>query len=367
MNRRSGFSLIEILVVMTIMAIVVGLSLAAMGPTLAAARVGQTKTLMAKLGSLIDERVRTLEKTPQYSDGNGMGGISEHTFWDRYNNPYTGNPRTISQQLGKAIAQRHNYRLALPQRLEDAFGYDGQYGTRDDGPILKAWLSKTGGVLRPTGHQLKNESAKLLYLALMQGADSKIRDSIEPKFIAYLDPNDKAMDLPSFVDGWGNPIRFYNWPTRLIRPNGPTSNIDRTYFTNTAKVLVPSLNCPATPSPFPPNDYSSPLNQDPNDPRREFVRMLSTTTLTSAPYRLAVWGPGPGGLPEPVANDTCPPLDVNSLYELATWNAPLVISAGEDGEFGLELTTAAGADRLCKPLPNAEDVIGDNITNKQTH
>ena len=26
--------------------------------------------------------------------------------------------------------------------------------------------------------------------------------------------------LPEFVDAWGNPLRFYRWPTRLIKPFG---------------------------------------------------------------------------------------------------------------------------------------------------
>lgn len=363
MNRRSGFSLIELLVVLTIIGIVAAMFVGAYGPTLAAGRVANTKSLLKKLGSMVEERVKAVEKDKHFADGAGVsgGGYVRPTL-ARFNEGMAGNAFVMSPQLADEISKRHNYRMALPQRLEDLLGYDALPGTRDDSRLLKTWLSKTGGVLRPAGHQTKNESAKLLYLALSEGGlASQIRDGIEARHIAYLDQNDKAMGLPAFVDGWGNPIRFYNWPTRLIRPNGPTSNIDPRYFHDTAKVLVPSLNIPPTPSPFPPTIYSAEVNQDPNDPRREFARMLSSTTLPVAPFRLTVWD----ATGTPYANDTCPPLDINQLYELATWNRPLVVSAGEDGEFGLEETTAAGANRLCRPIAGQEEALADNFTSLQ--
>lgn len=370
MNRRSGFSLIEVLVVITIIALLISGLWIAIGPGMARARESNTRTLLVKLGSMIQERMQSIEAMP-------IANESQLKLKSRFDHPTAANVTTMSQALADQVARRHRLRMAFPQRLEDLFGYDGAPDPYpppagmpiDDGAILRIWLQKTGGVLLPAGHRRENESAKLLYIALTQGGFGSTIDNIDPKHVAFLDPNDKAMDLPAFVDNWGNPIRFYLWPTRLVRPGGPGTAISQAVFQATAKVLVPSLSVPNTPSPFPATVLTNMLNQDPLDANGRFFQTLLSSTIETNPFRLTILDSNGSAVHPttfiPYGVKTCPALDVNQFYELSTWHAPLVMSAGEDGVFGIEPTTAAGAARLCMPIAGQEDAISDNLTNLQ--
>jgi hypothetical protein len=147
-----------------------------------------------------------------------------------------------------------------------------------------------------------------------------------------------------FIDSWGNPIVYYPYATRLIKPAGAGTDPDRA----TARYLYRSL--PAKPTD---TNKPDPLNEDQDDP---------FDVLT------ANYNPPPA---------TQPPLNAQlqftetNFHTFRTYHTPLILSAGPDGSFepstgvvsGLGLqqrSTSPG--HLANPNGNIEELY-DNISN----
>ena len=100
--------------------------------------------------------------------------------------------------------------------------------------------------------------------------------------------------LMELVDGWGRPLRFYRWPTSLVLAT-PTSAAD----TRPVELLISGGN-------------SQLWGSDPDDPLGRF--------------RLWLIGPN-------VSNH---PRVLNWFHAPSTYHIPMIVSAGQDGELGLE-------------------------------
>lgn len=136
-----------------------------------------------------------------------------------------------------------------------------------------------------------------------------------------------------FLDAWGNPLLFYRWPTRLLRPAGPTSPV----MPALAALQIGGL----------PSDNLT-LSKDPGDG----VNLYS----------------------DKIAEQILPPEIFEKLFHTPrTYYVPLILSAGPDRESGLyqphvhdDSTPIYG--NLAQPLPAtlADPSYGpllDNITN----
>ncbi|TXT36992.1 MAG: hypothetical protein FD138_803, partial [Planctomycetota bacterium] len=153
--------------------------------------------------------------------------------------------------------------------------------------------------------------------------------------------------LLEFVDGWGRPLRFYRWTTRLLKPNG-IRGLDNQFgatgvdddLTGTVddlpdfgKVNTDDINVPKSqraiaallidglPSgPVVPGQWDA-LSEDPDDPygaisteiKRLYLQSNGATNVTL----------GATGFNE----TNYPTID--------TYSTPLIVSAGADGDFGL--------------------------------
>jgi len=127
--------------------------------------------------------------------------------------------------------------------------------------------------------------------------------------------------LLEIVDGWGQPLRFYRWPTRLIRPGGPGQTIQSDHATRARLLLGDAA-------------YDR-FNEDPDDdPLRRFGQWVQA-----------------------VGNEA-------TFHTPDTWHAPLILSAGPDGEVGLyEPHDIANLGHLAAPT-GADQALYDNITNQ---
>lgn len=247
-TRQRGFTLIEILIVIAI----VSALLAGLGVTLAnfltMAREGQTTATLRKIDGLITERQQAVTRFFDSRDFRRHVSVQHERL--KKGNPTQG----VAQLLGLApdfvevITKKRLLQLSLPQRFAEmiderqpatpgnpkGLGADGIPDAIQFDEVYKSlitWNSPTPAIpasATPANHTPQTESAELLYFALTRmeqfGAPATGTDDFQLTEIADTD-ND---GLPEFVDGWGNPLRFYRWPTRLVKPFG-LLGIDQAY------------------------------------------------------------------------------------------------------------------------------------------
>ena len=362
-RRRAGFTIVELLVVILIIAAMIAISVAVMGDAVKDARIQATRSTIRQLDSMLQTRVETfgrLNLRPQ-----------AQRFKVLYDNASpTNSPPVISLKVAEIIVRKDRYRSAFPQRLEDLWGLDGVPDTVDDAPLWFVWKQRTGataGMPRPAGHSTVSESSELLYLSLTEGTifggPSLGIDRIPAEHVQDGD-NDGVQE---FVDEWGQPLRFYNWPTRLIRPGGETSSPPSTpvtfggigvaYYTVTAGALMPGIPDTATDLNF--DNYAHPLNQDPDDQTGALVAAQNFSGIARDFFQLGTLS----NQAQPVTEDFYGTLD--------TYYTPLIVSGGPDEVLGLNEPTTAGPERLAQPLATGIgdtanlDLLYDNITNRQ--
>jgi hypothetical protein len=167
----------------------------------------------------------------------------------------------------------------------------------------------------------------VLYFALTEGSVFGISPDA-PDFFQDTELADKDDDgRQEIVDGWGNPIRFYLFPTRLFRPGGVGTPTNYELIT----LMIPKLS-------------GKQLNVDPDDPTGEIARVVPNFEAT--------------------------------FHTPGTYHVPLLVSAGEDGELGLYepyLSSAGVFGYLAQPDPgqftgtslNSSSTLFDNLTDQQ--
>jgi len=224
-----------------------------------------------------------------------------------------------------------------------------------------------------------SESSEVLYWLLMSGptfgADPVGSDVFSAEEVRDTDGD----GLLEFVDAWERPLRFYRWPTRLIRPGPPSAPTSQASGTDAYFPFGPATGgqfsagneSPPNPAPAvalitslptystsgdgttdPTAKLTSQLGQDRDDPFGEALAAF----VSEAP---------PGTFADAAA--------AARAFEMAyhtpnTWHSPLIVSAGPDGDFGLYAPSDGWYGRLAQPMANATgdayaESIQDNITN----
>lgn len=348
---RPGFSLIELLVVISIIAILVSSIAVYFGSILGSARRSATATTLRKLDSLVQARFEELrtnfkEQEDKRSRANTSTAADAQRNWlillsSAEQLTLTGVP--TSAKL--VVIKLDRYRGTFPQREEDLFGADGvESTTTDNSPLLAVWR----GFNPSTRTDRTLESSELLNLALTfgisAGAGKEVVDSLKKQHVQDKDvpPN----GLAELYDDWGKPLRFYNAPTRLIRPSGADM-----LTTSAQYALANQLMTGIPPLPASATNFTSAFNQDPLDPKGA-LRQLSTGSLPPPRY--------------------VPSATVETLFHTVdTYYRPMIVSCGEDEQLGL------GEPAPTLPLPPSVnpwdrlanvlniDEASDNITSSQ--
>lgn len=376
-NFRRGFTLIEILVVLGIIAFLASILGVTISGFLTSAKEAQTQATLKKIDGLIIERQQALTQFydsrefrkrvnavhDRLKDGDPTNGVS----------PLFELARDFSEIIGK----KELLRESLPQRFvemvdeQDATGAfvaggDGipdqiqrdqvygvvQWGVDPSDSVNKPWGDSNGDGIPNAGdtfHSRETESAELLYLALTRfeqyGLPPASVDDFKTSEIADTDGD----GIPEFVDGWGQPLRFYRWPTRLIKPFG-LYGIDQAPGTvavdddaNGTNDDILEIGWPGSDDTYIPNEL------------RDFAGLYiaglpRSPLLTGSPPRpilgdfdqLNVDGDDPiGVLLDETLRLTAVSIDVLSVvhestyHTFDTYHKPLVVSAGPDGVLGL--------------------------------
>ena len=380
---RAGFSLVELLVVMAIIATLASLSFVVLGRTGEAAREAATRTELRILSGALRERVDAFhELTASASQVDPDMPIRKNTrvfrdTVDAFNRWFAlANPLPALQPhplAAEAYVRKTMFKSLFPQRVEDLFGYNGisNNGGGDDSPML-ARMYQSGTVLSTSwlGRNITTaaaDSSELLYLTLTEGdvyglPPSEI-DGIDKNLIGDTD-GDGNME---FLDGWGRPLQFYNWPTRLIKDDGVnyigTVTVSGNSYPTTSLLIsnLPLVGGVASNATATQTQSRNRIDRDPEDPLR------SLTRVQAGYFLLSTSSPATFNVQAPTGVIAAQSFYADYYHDPNTATMPLVVSAGPDGDLGLYLPTVTGANRLARVIATAYDcqALGDNLTNQQ--
>lgn len=394
-RRRAAFTLLELLIVISIIALLMSLSVVVLLGVLNQAEEEATSATIQKVNRLLEQRVEAFDRSFKgarrttamqmmrslLADPNSDGNTNDGIFG-------------VTDAVVEILAKKALFRHEFPQRIADrtAFGVFSETTFLDTGVPYSIYMA----VCAPTARQElgladtvpltdtaikdavkakfnnhatspETESSELLYFFLLKsgsyGASSVDTDRFSDAEIQDTDDD----GLPEFVDAWGNPLRFYRWPTRLIDtdPLVPFQPVlsDLADATDTPPRMISQLErdvanlilkgLPPAPTALPngavPRDL---LLTDPDDPIGRIYTELERLD-------------GTNGKPLFRAH-----FNEASYHTPDTFHAPLVISAGPDEKLGLfEPNDTANAGNLAAyditlGVPQIIDALTDNITSR---
>ncbi len=226
---RDGFTLIELLMVIAIIGLLMTFSVAVMYGITDQASEEATVTTIQKVNRLLELRVESFDRAfpavqaewrTRFIDYLAAGVAADQ-------NVPVLRVRNLLQRFAAdspvwdILAKKVAFRYEFPQRFDDLlFGGGNDVNGNGLPDNLEASLSENQWTYKP---DRVAESSELLYFFLFHsgnfGSAVNSRDDFLAKEIADTDGD----GLPEFVDAWGQPLRFYRWPTRLIDPNLPTT------------------------------------------------------------------------------------------------------------------------------------------------
>ena len=224
-----GVTLIEMLVVITILAILAAAIYGATTAAMEAARSARTKSLVAKLNGLLMERwesyeTRRVDIEPLVSNLPKMSGqqVAQTRLYALRTLMQLEMPDRWSDLLGNAPGggfvdknmppnyQPPNYREISPAYNRLAIAYP---------PLAKSYVRRynslnTSGDAKVAAERIvANQGAECLYMIIMNATgDGEARTLFGEQDIDDTDGD----GAPEFVDGWGRPIEFIRWPTGYV-------------------------------------------------------------------------------------------------------------------------------------------------------
>ena len=392
-----GFTLLELLIAVGI----IGILMSALGVTISnmleSAKSARTLSTLQKVEGLINERRKGLERSftrPSFQVSvkrrvdsmvagdptrniPGLPGISEKAVetvlkkdWARFYFPQTFSEFMIAAQFLNQNIDTDS--TGIPDILQSKEDINGN-GLLDAGEDVNGNGLLDGG-LNILKHDPTTESAEMLFVALTRLESFGVQTAGEDSFTTDEVRDTDGDGLPELIDGWGNPLRFYRWPTSVLKPFGivgkdlqpgalgvnddgvggnddsvgelAAANTDDAVIEPEARIFASFLMSGLPRSPQIQGQYDL-LNEDPDDPYglvlAEMKRLSSTTPPMLNPSQFFVF---------------------ESLYHsFDTYHKPLVISAGPDGLLGVQEPFVTEDLNFNGTFDAGEDLNGDGIFN----
>ena len=194
-----GFTLLELLVVIGLIAFLVSMTVAVVSGVIAGSREKATKATLKKIDGLLTQRMDAFTMGREAQDLKG-------------------------QTRQKVIDQKALFKKGFPQTLSEIATLPSNYVAANDDPATQS------------------SEAMYLFLTTLEsfGQPAIDEDAFSSNEVQDTD-NDGLME---FVDGWGRPLRFYRWPTRLIRPADPATTA-QAYNKNNGTYDIPAISSPS--------------------------------------------------------------------------------------------------------------------------
>lgn len=410
MIKRQGFTLLELLIVVAIVGTLMSLSVVVMYGFVNQAEEEATSATIQKINRLLEERIDAFDRAfkgtrKDVAIRNMRAVLADPDLNGDQSDGIFG----VKDAVVEILAKKALFRFEFPQRIDERLlfgdpeavvsgvptGIPESIFLAIAGPNARQQLV-TGGNAAPTEEEIRDkvianlanhlpetESAELLYFALIKSASFGVGAVDSDRFTQNEVRDTDGDGLPEFIDAWGQPLRYYRWPTRLIDVNPPVpfqpdlantndptdvlvnidTNSDGTPDTiigtrqitsderSIASLLLKGL--PPAPSMLPNNAMPRDLLLiDPDDPVGRLYAELEHLNGTNGKPTLAV------------------EFNEAKYHTPDTFHAPLVVSAGPDGVLGLYEPHDTGnfgnlaAYNSTLTLSQMVDAISDNITSR---
>ncbi len=414
--KKSGFTLLELLIVIGLIATLMTLSVVVMSGFLTTAEVEATSATIQKTFRLLEQRTDAFDRSFKGSrkqttvaamrrllaDPNSDGDQQDGIFG-------------VNDEAVEIMAKKALYRFEFPQRMDERLLF-GDPGTKVTGLPDSIYFASAAPTARTSlglpsttplddlaivtevakkwaNHTPVTESAELLYYTLVYST-SYGSAAVDSDRFTNAEVRDTDGDgLPEFVDAWEQPLRFYRWPTRLIdtHPPVPFQPVLSDPNDATDVIITVDTNNDGVPDTTVGQRQVAPLERQVASIMLKGLPPASALLPNGAlPRDLLLTDPDdPVGILyfelERLNGLNGTPLFSNEFNETKyhtpdTFHAPLIVSAGKDGQLGLyEPNDSAnfgnlaqynddlngnGTPREAADLALMQDVIADNPTNR---
>jgi prepilin-type N-terminal cleavage/methylation domain-containing protein len=222
---RRGFSLVELLVALSIMTLLLGLIGAAVSAARTTSKRQATQLLIEKLDAIIQQQFATYSSRTVVLPGGvpaGFPGAASYRSWYLRRNLITAD-----------MPDRWTDVAAIASGTTVASGTITLPLTQPQRTYKAIWNGMSSQQQSASGNEYAG--AECLFMIVMQGGLANCIDCGELK---TADRGDKDSDGAfEFWDAWGNPIGYILWPAGLQLPAGTTSS----FFTTGGRALEPAF------------------------------------------------------------------------------------------------------------------------------
>lgn len=195
-SSRGGVTLIELLIVISIIAILSALIMGTASSAIENARQKNTQALVTKIFGLVNERLASYEnrRVPLHLE-----------YEDSINYSFKGQDRGRAVQDCRLLAARELQKYEMPDRWSDVANDPVMLSSVPQLAAQYRRLYQGDGTVATTN----NQGAECLYAVVMFATgDGEARSLFREQEIGDTDGDQRK----EFIDGWGRPISWQRWP-----------------------------------------------------------------------------------------------------------------------------------------------------------
>jgi prepilin-type N-terminal cleavage/methylation domain-containing protein len=212
---RAAFTLVELLVTITIIGMMAGLVLGAMSAARQASREAATKATIAKLNSIIMKRYESYltRRVPVSLSGLPPAQAAENRLYAIRD--------IMRMEMPDRFSDINSPPIPLPNRLPD-----GTILSVPRPALSQLYANRLNTSPPGAGNGTLNDTAELLYMIVSMGSPEAMEQFSQSEIG---DTNQNG--YPEFLDGWGRPIFFLRWapgysPFSNVQVADPVKNHD---------------------------------------------------------------------------------------------------------------------------------------------